>query len=184
VQLGYAPRLKIEHTPAQAIGQIYVPAVNWGLMLACIALVLGFRSSSDLAAAYGVAVTTDMVFTAILLFAVQRMLWGWKLLPALLLTGFFLTIDLAFWGANLAKVPHGGWFPLVVAVIVFTVMKTWNDGRAILGRRIREGSLPLNLFLADVPKHPPLRVPGTAVFMTGNQEVTPPALLHNLRHNK
>jgi KUP system potassium uptake protein len=146
--------------------------------------VLGFRTSSNLAAAYGVAVTTDMVFTAILLFVVQRDLWRWKLLPAALLTAFFLTIDLSFWTANIVKVPQGGWFPLVVAVIIFTLMKTWKDGREILGQRIREGSLPLDLFLKDVKKHPPLRVPGIAVFMSGNPATTPPALLHNLKHNK
>ncbi|MEO6055698.1 MAG: potassium transporter Kup [Gemmatimonadales bacterium] len=184
VQLGYIPRVAIDHTSAREFGQIYIPGVNWMLMLACIGLVLGFGSSSHLAAAYGVAVTTTMVITAVLLFVVERERWGWRLPVAALVTGFFLTIDVAFWAANLLKIPHGGWFPLVVGAMLFGVMATWKRGRQILAERIAEGLLPAELFLRDVEKNPPARVPGTAVFMYGQSEATPPALLHNLKHNK
>jgi KUP system potassium uptake protein len=184
VQLGYLPRLQIQHTSAQQIGQIYIPGVNWALMLACIGLVLGFRSSSNLAAAYGVAVTTDMVFTTILFAVVARSLWKWSVPLLVLLAAGFLTVDLAFWGANIIKIPQGGWFPLVIAALVFTVMTTWKKGRRILGERIAEGTLPIELFLKSIQDNPPIRVPGTAVFMYSNPDGTPPALLHNLKHNK
>ena len=184
VQLGYSPRLGIEHTSKREIGQIYIPAINWGLMVACIALVIGFGSSSDLAAAYGVAVTTTMVITTILFYALARRTWGWSLPLALGVAGFFMVIDLAFWGANMVKIPHGGWFPLVVAAVVFTLMTTWKRGREILAERLRPGTLPVDQFVDDVRENPPLRVPGTAVFMFGDPGGTPPALLHNLKHNK
>lgn len=184
VQLGFLPRLQIEHTSTKEIGQIYIPAINWALMVAAIGLVIGFGDSSSLAAAYGVAVTTDMVFTTILFAVVARSLWGWSLWAVGALAGFFLVIDLAFWGANIVKVPDGGWFPLVIAAIVFTVMTTWKRGRQILGERIQEGTLPLELFLKDIAASPPVRVPGTAIFMYSNPQGTPPALLHNLKHNK
>ena len=184
VQLGYLPRLQIEHTSAQQIGQIYIPGVNWALMLACIGLVLGFRSSSNLAAAYGVAVTTDMVFTTILFAVVARTLWKWSVPLLVLLAAGFLTVDLAFWGANIIKIPQGGWFPLVIAAVVFTLFTTWKKGRDILGKRLREQSLPLDLFLPDMERNPPARVPGTAVFMASNSDGVPPAMLHNLKHNK
>ncbi|CAN5282385.1 potassium transporter Kup [soil metagenome] len=184
VQLGYLPRLQIKHTSAKQIGQIYIPGVNWALMLACIGLVLGFRSSSNLAAAYGVAVTTDMVFTTILFAVVARTLWKWSVALLVLLAAGFLTVDLAFWGANIIKIPQGGWFPLVIAALVFTVMTTWKKGRQILGERIAEGTLPIELFLKSIQHNPPTRVPGTAVFMYSNPTGTPPALLHNLKHNK
>jgi KUP system potassium uptake protein len=184
VQLGYLPRFTIEHTSAKEIGQIYIPAINWLLMAACIALVIGFGSSSRLAAAYGVAVTTDMVFTTILFAAFLHMRWGWKLPAVFLLAAAFLAIDLSFWAAMLNKIPDGGWFPLVIAGIAFVMMTTWRRGRMILNDRLREGALPPELFLASIEKNQPLRVPGTAVFMYRNAEGTPTALLHNLKHNK
>ena len=184
VQLGYLPRLQIEHTSAKEIGQIYIPAINWALMVACIGLVLGFRSSSSLAAAYGVAVTTDMVFTTILFSVVARRLWGWSIPLLLVMAGGFLAVDLAFWGANIVKIPHGGWFPLVIAGVVFVLFTTWKSGREILGKRLREASLPLDLFLPDMSRNPPVRVPGTAVFMSSTSDGVPTALLHNLKHNK
>jgi len=178
VQLGYTPRLAISHTSAREIGQIYIPAINWALMFACIALVIGFRTSSNLAAAYGVAVTTTMVITTVLLFVVEREVWGWKLAPALGFSLLFLTIDLAFFGANIVKVAHGGWFPLVVAGTVFTVMTR------ILFDRIAEGALSDAAFLQSIAKRPPPRVAGTAVFMDRTFDGVPLPLLHNLKHNK
>jgi KUP system potassium uptake protein len=184
VQLGYIPRVAIEHTSAREFGQIYIPGVNWALMLACIGLVLGFRSSSSLAAAYGVAVTTTMTITTLLLFVVMRERWRWSLPRAATVTGFFLVIDIAFWGANLIKIPHGGWFPLVVGAIIFGLMATWKRGRQILTDRLGEGALPIELFVQDIGARSAARVPGTAVFMYSNADATPPALLHNLKHNK
>ena len=184
VQLGYLPRLAIDHTSPSRIGQIYIPAVNWALMVACIGLVLGFGSSSNLAAAYGVAVTTDMVFTTILFSFVALSVWRWRLPAVLLLAAGFLVVDLAFWGANIVKIPQGGWFPLVIATMIFTLMTTWKRGRQILAEKLQSGVLPIELFLRDIRAHPPLRVPGTAVFMVGSPKGTPPALLHNLKHNK
>jgi KUP system potassium uptake protein len=184
VQLGYLPRLDIEHTSAREIGQIYIPGVNWLLMLACIGLVVGFQESSSLANAYGVAVTTDMVFTTLLFTAVARTRWHWPWWKAGALAAAFLVVDLAFWGANLEKIPHGGWFPLVVAAVIFTLMTTWKKGRQILAGRMQSSTLPLRLFLADPEHARTTRVPGTAVFMYGSSDGTPPALLHNLMHNK
>ena len=184
VQLGYLPRLHIEHTSAREIGQIYIPGINWVLMVACISLVVGFRESSRLAAAYGVAVTTDMVFTTLLFAAVAKARWKWPWWKVGALATAFLVVDLAFWGANLVKIPHGGWFPLVVAAVIFALMTTWKKGRQILATRLHATTLPFDFFLRDVQMNPPRRVPGTAVFMYGNSEGTPPALLHNLVHNK
>ncbi|MDP9347679.1 MAG: potassium transporter Kup [Gemmatimonadota bacterium] len=184
VQLGYLPRMDIEHTSAREIGQIYVPLINWALMVAAIGLVVGFRSSSNLAAAYGVAVTTDMVFTAILFAVVAVSRFKWHPLLVGLLTALFLVVDVAFWGANLVKVPAGGWFPLMIGAIIFTFMTTWKTGRKILAERLQVGSLPIELFLEDIGANPPVRVPGTAIFMYSNPAGTPPALLHNLKHNK
>lgn len=184
VQLGFSPRLKINHTSTREYGQIYIPAVNWALMFGCIAIVVGFRTSSNLAAAYGVAVTSTMVITTILFYVVARRLWGWNRIYAGMLAIFFLIIDLAFFGANIIKVAHGGWFPLVLAAVVFVVMTTWKKGRRILNERIQSEARPLEEFLADMAKKPPMRVPGTAIFMNGNASRTPPALLHNLEHNK
>ncbi|MGQ0815175.1 MAG: potassium transporter Kup [Gemmatimonadota bacterium] len=184
VQLGYSPRVEIDHTSAEEKGQIYIPAINFALMISCIGLVLGFQTSSRLAAAYGVAVTTTMVATSILFFVVVRERWKWSLPVAILLGGVFLVIDLAFWGANLLKIPHGGWFPLIVGTIVFTLLTTWKKGRQILAQRMQDRTLPLDLFIRDILARPPLRVPGTAVYMYSNAGGTPPALLHNLKHNK
>ncbi len=183
VQLGYLPRLGIKHTSTREIGQIYIAGVNWALMIASIGLVIGFGSSSRLAAAYGVAVTTDMVFTTILFAFVARRRLGWSRWAIALLVIGFLTVDLAFWGANLPKIPLGGWFPLVVAAGIFVVMTTWRKGRLILGARFKEQTLPIDLFVREMTHKPPQRVPGTAVYMHGGA-ATPPALLHNLKHNK
>jgi len=183
IQLGYLPRAGIDHTSTEEIGQIYVPAVNWILLVSCVALVIAFNSSSNLAAAYGVAVTTTMVVTTLLLFAVERERWKWSLPVALTFTVFFLIIDLGFWGANLVKIPDGGWFPLAIGVIVLTLMTTWKRGREILGGRMRRGTIRFVDFIAQLHTDNLVRVPGTAVFMYSNPEGTPPALLHNLQHN-
>ncbi|HEX8210301.1 MAG TPA: potassium transporter Kup [Longimicrobium sp.] len=184
VKLGYVPRMRIEHTSEREAGQIYIPAINWALMLSCIALVAGFQSSSRLTAAYGVAVTTTMVITTILFFMVERAIWKWSLPLSIAVAGFFLVIDLGFWGANIIKVPHGGWFPLVVGAVVFTLLTTWKKGRRILAERLQERTLPRALFLREVEASPPARIPGTAVFMYSDPNGTPPALLHSLKHYK
>ncbi|MEW6336544.1 MAG: potassium transporter Kup [Acidobacteriota bacterium] len=184
VQLGYLPRMTIVHTSASEIGQIYIPAVNWALMAATVGLVLGFKRSGNLAAAYGVAVTTTMVVTTLLAFAVARARLRWSAWAAALVTGAFLLGDLAFFGANMVKVPQGGWFPLVVAAVVFVVMTTWIRGRRILATRLAEGTVPMDLFLAGLAAQPLRRVPGTAVFLSGAAGRTPPSLLHNFKHNK
>jgi KUP system potassium uptake protein len=184
IQLGFMPRLKIEHTSSTERGQIYIPALNWALMIGCIAIVVGFGSSSNLAAAYGVAVTSTMVITTILLCVVEREKWDWSWSLALGLSGFFLIIDLAFFGANIIKIPAGGWFPLVVGAAIFLLMTTWKKGRRILAERLLSRAHPIEDFLRDIAKNPPMRVPGTAVFMNGTAAGTPPALMHNLEHNK
>lgn len=184
VQLGFSPRIQVEHTSSAEIGQIYVPTVNWGLMLCTVALVLGFRSSSAMAGAYGVAVTSTMVITTVLLYILSREVWGWDRLSAVTLTTFFLTFDLAFFGANAVKIPQGGWVPLMIAGAALLLMSTWKRGREILVQRLREKSVPLDLLLGDLMADPPLRVPGSAVFLTGAPDGTPPALVHNLAHNK
>jgi len=184
VLLGYCPRVRIDHTSAREIGQIYVPSVNWALMVSTIALVLGFGSSSSLAAAYGVAVTTTMAITTILMAVVARERWKWSLPAAVSLAAAFLIPDLAFFGANIVKVPHGGWFPLVVAGIVFTLLTTWRRGREILDERLREEILPIDLFLTNIGSGRMPRVQGTAVYMSRTSDGVPPTLLHNLKHNK
>jgi len=176
--------MMIEHTSAEKRGQIYVPAINWVLMIACIGLVLGFQSSSRLAAAYGVAVTTTMVVTSVLFYAVARERWKWGLPSAILLGGLFLVVDISFWGANLLKVANGGWFPLVVGILIFALLTTWKNGRKTLKERIFSRVLPRAMFLDSILAHPPHRVPGTAVFMYNDHRGTPPALMHNLKHNK
>ena len=184
VQLGYSPRVQVDHTSSREMGQIYIPAVNWALMACCIALVAGFRSSTNLAAAYGVAVTTTMAITTLLFYFVARERWHWPKWRALVVAGGFLAIDLAFLGANLLKIPHGGWVPLVIGAVVFTLLSTWKRGRQILNDRLKDVSLPRADFIASITAHPPHRVPGTAVFMYGDSRRTPPALLHNLKHNR
>jgi KUP system potassium uptake protein len=183
IQLGYAPRLPISHTSAEERGQIYVAPVNWMLAVAACGLVIGFGSSSNLAAAYGMAVTLNMAITTVLLCVVASQRWGWRR-AAFALGAVFLPIDLAFFGSNLLKLPHGGWFSLVVAGLVFTVLSTWKRGRNVLRERLEEASLPLDLFLPDLETSTLPRVPGTAVFLTGDPGGTPPALLHNIKHNK
>jgi KUP system potassium uptake protein len=184
VQLGYSPRFEIVQTSDEAIGQIYIPAVNWVLMIATIGLVLGFRESTNLAAAYGIAVTTTMVITTVLAFVVEREVWGWGTLAAGTLTASFLVLDLSYFGANVVKIPHGGWFPLVVAGLIYLLMATWKLGRKILADRLREEALPLEDFVRNIKPDSPPRVPGTAVFLTTNPAGTPTTLLHNLKHNK
>lgn len=184
VQLGYLPRIEIRHTSSEEIGQIYIPGVNWVLMISCIALVLAFGSSSNLAAAYGVAVTSTMVITAILLYILEREKWGWSRPAAIAFTAFFLLIDFAFWGANIVKFTHGGWLPLVIGVVVFTSMTTWKRGRVILSERLRAGSMLFTSFTERLRTDKFAHVPGTAIFMYSDPESTPPALLHNMKHNK
>jgi KUP system potassium uptake protein len=184
VQLGYLPRMNIAHTSETQAGQIYIPGLNWILMVACIGLVLGFRSSSGLAAAYGVAVTTDMVFTSILFAVVARTRWHWGLPAVFGLAAAFLAVDLSFWAGSLLKIPSGGWVPLVVAWFVFTIMTTWSTGRGILAERLAEGAPTFAEFLAAVAADPPTRVSGTAVYLARNPSAVPFALLHNIKHNK
>ena len=184
IQLHYAPRFRIDHTSPNAFGQVYIPAINWGLLLACVALVLGFKSSTALAAAYGVAVTATMVITTVL-FAVVVRKRGWPLAAVIALAAVFLVLESAFLGANLFKIPAGGWFPLVVGGIVFTLLTTWKTGREIVRKRTKRAEIPLRKYLDDVLAGPdaPVRVPGVAVYMFGIQGAAPPALVANLRHH-
>ncbi|HSE51844.1 MAG TPA: KUP/HAK/KT family potassium transporter [Gemmatimonadales bacterium] len=184
VQLGFSPRVTIVHTSSAEKGQIYIPQVNWLLMLACVGLVLGFQNASNLAATYGVAVTGTMTTTTILFCAVARERFGWPTWKVVSLGALLLVVDLAFMLANLTKVPHGGWFPLVVAIVIFTLMTTWKRGRSIVTATLREGTLPMELFSREMAKRPPTRVPGVAVFMTSDLSGAPPVLLHHLKHNK
>jgi KUP system potassium uptake protein len=183
-QLGYLPRMRIRHTSPTEIGQIYVPAANWALLVAAVLLVLGFRSSESLAAAYGVAVSITMVVTSILLFAVMRTRWGWPLSRAAAITGLFLIVDLVFLSGNSLKIHEGGWFPLMVGTAGYVVMSTWRRGRELLRLRLRESAVPLDRLFATLEAQPPARVPGTAVFLTGTPDGTPAPLLQNLKHNK
>ena len=184
IQLGYSPRLDIQYTSPHQQGQIYMPQVNWLLMLACVGLVLGFRSSSALAAAYGIAVTSTMVITTLLAYLVARRSWGVRRVIAASIASFFLFIELGFFAANVIKIPHGGWFPLVIGALLYLLLSTWKQGRALLASRLRERLYPFDRFLEDITTTPPHRVPGTAVFMTSNLVGTPPTLLHNLEHNR
>ncbi|TCO81049.1 KUP system potassium uptake protein [Plasticicumulans lactativorans] len=184
VQLGYCPRVTVIHTSADEMGQIYIPSVNWGLLVAVLGLVVGFGSSSALAAAYGIAVTITMVITALLLLLLAHRVWNWPRAVCVLLIVPFLLIDLAFFGANALKIGQGGWFPLVAGAGVYILMTTWQRGRELLATRMHEGSLPLTAFLADVEDGSVLRVPGTAVFLTSDPDGVPHTLLHNLKHNK
>ena len=184
VQLGYLPRLNIVHTSAKTMGQIYIPAVNWVLLVAVLAAVVGFGSSSKLAHAYGVSVMGTMLVTSFLTFFVIRYGWGYPLALCIVATGFFAAIDLAFLSAAMFKILEGGWFPLALGILIFIVMTTWRAGRAILFRRQREQSIPLKPFLDSLFLAPPQRVPGTAVFLTAQPDATPHAMLHNLNHNK
>ncbi len=184
ISLGFMPRMKIVHTSSQEIGQIYIPAVNWLQLLVVVAAVVGFGNSSNLASAYGIAVTGTMLVTSILTFFVIR--YGWKYNPILcfVATVFFTTIDLAFFSANGLKFFHGGWFPVVLGIIMFTVMVTWKRGRELVFDNLKKHAIPLEAFLSSLFVSPPVRVAGTAIFLRGESDGVPHALLHNLSHNK
>lgn len=184
VQLGFLPRVTVKHTSPTTEGQIYVPEVNWGLAVACIALVLAFRESGNLAAAYGIAVTGTMGITSIVYFVVVRRTWGWSLAKSLPLLLLFLAFDLTFFGANLLKFFEGGYVPMVVAVVLFFVMVVWKRGRAFYVEAISKRVPPFDAFLAEVDSKCAARVPGTAVFLTSSATETPPVLVHHVQHNK
>jgi KUP system potassium uptake protein len=184
IQLGYCPRLTVLHTSRSQAGQIYIPEVNAALMVGCVLLVLGFRSSTGLAAAYGIAVTGTMAITTALLYVVACERWGWGLLAAGLVCGVFVVIDLTFLSANLVKIAHGGWVPIVLAVGGFTLMTTWRRGATLLRRATARDSVSIDHFFGEMRRLDPPRVPGTAVFLTAHVEGTPEVLSHHLRHNK
>lgn len=184
IQLGYLPRLQILHTNVKETGQIYLPMVNWGLFAAIVMAVVMFKSSSNLAAAYGIAVCTDMLITTVLTFFVIRYSWNYPLALCLGATGFFFVVDFAFWASNLMKLLDGGWFPLMIGGAVFTLMLTWKEGRRLLNEKLRSDAIDLPSFLEAVFVNPPVRVDGTAVFLTAEVGTVPNALLHNLKHNK
>ncbi|HTH17177.1 MAG TPA: potassium transporter Kup [Magnetospirillum sp.] len=183
IQLGFLPRLAIDHTSDLEEGQIYLPFANWALLVAVVALVIGFRSSSALAAAYGIAVTGTMAITTVLALVVAHRQWGWPVAVCLALGAAMMSVDLAFLGSNLLKIPEGGWVPLAIGAAAFTVMITWRRGRAALASRMEAESVPMDVFMRQRLENV-VRVPGTAVFMTGSPDVVPVALLHNLKHNK
>ena len=184
VQLGYLPRLEFRHTSAREIGQIYSPQVNWFLLVAVIGVVLAFGSSSALAAAYGLSVSGTMVITTSLVFLVATRRWKWNPVAIAAIIGPLFAIDVLFLGANMLKIPEGGWFPLTVGILLYAVMSTWRLGRAEMHRQIAAGTMPLANFLNRLKPEQPVRVPGTAVYMTGNPQDVPRALLHNIKHNK
>lgn len=184
VQLGFCPHIEIKHTSESEIGQIYLPSANWGLLIGVLVLVLGFESSSNLAAAYGIAVTITMVVTTLLVLVLARQACGWNRFKLGLGIVFFLLVDLAFFSANALKIGHGGWITLLIGAVIFTLMFTWKDGRALLDQRLRENAMPLALFLESLTRESMLRVPGTAVFLTSTPDGVPNALLHNMKHNK
>ncbi len=184
MQLGFAPRMRIIHTSRTAMGQIYMPGVNAALWVACIGLVVSFRSSTALAATYGVAVTGTMLTTSILFAVIMRKLWNWPMWKVATITTVFVIVDVAFLGANMLKLVHGGWFPIAAALLVYLLMSTWKKGRRQVTSLLRETSLPIDLFVPDIARRKPHRVPGIAVFMTSIPNVAPPVLLHHLKHNK
>ncbi len=184
IQLGFIPRLEIRHTSTTEEGQIYIPEVNWFIAVGCLIIVIAFQNTSALGAAYGIAVTGTMLITSILFYVTARLRFRWKPWQAFALTALFLTVDVAFFSANIIKVMHGGWVPLALGIVLFVLMLTWQRGRRLLNHRLAEGALPLNLFLEGVEKSSVHRVAGTAVFMTGNDDGVPPVLLHHLKHNK
>ncbi len=182
VQLGFLPRLRIEHTSAKAAGQIYIPAVNWLLLVMVVALVLGFRESTNLASAYGISVSGTMIITTMMLAVLIFHVWNWNRLVATLTVGLFAAIDGAFFASNITKVADGGWFPLLVAALIFTILTTWATGRALMRRRLEQDALPLGVFVKSAASvH---RVRGTAVFLSASPDDVPSALLHNLKHNQ
>ena len=184
IQLGYLPRLNVEHTSVKDTGQIYIGFVNWGLFVAIVLAVVMFRSSSNLAAAYGIAVTLDMLITTILTFFVIRYAWKYPLWLCISATGFFFVVDVAFFSSNMLKLLDGGWFPLLIGGAVFTLMMTWKDGRRLLNEKLKADAIDLSSFLEAVFVSPPVRVEGTAVFLTAEVGTVPNAMLHNLKHNK
>ncbi|HJV62024.1 MAG TPA: potassium transporter Kup, partial [Albitalea sp.] len=184
IQLGYMPRLRVMHTSVRETGQIYVPFVNWGLFVCVVGAVLAFGSSSRLAGAYGITVTIDMTITTIMTFFVIRYGWRYPWLLSVAATVAFFMVDITYFAANIVKVSEGGWFPLAIGAVVFTLMMTWKRGRALMGERLRDDSIDLRSFLEAVFVSPPTRVAGTAVFLVSEQGMTPNALLHNLKHNK
>ncbi|WP_424193682.1 potassium transporter Kup [Ampullimonas aquatilis] len=184
IALGFMPRMKIIHTSSSEMGQIYIPSINWMQLCAVLLAVVGFGSSASLSAAYGIAVTGTMMVTTILTFFVIFYGWKYNLLLALLASSFFLTIDLAFFSANALKIVHGGWFPLILGAAVFTIMSTWKRGRQLVFENLQKHAIPLESFLVSLFMAPPVRVPGTAIFLRGESDGVPHALLHNLSHNK
>jgi KUP system potassium uptake protein len=184
IQLGYSPRMTIVHTSKQEAGQIFIPEINNALMVSCVLVVLGFKNSSALGAAYGIAVTGTMAITTLLFFVIAAARWNWPLWQAVSLTVAFLVLDLAFLGANALKIGHGGWVPLAIAITLFVLMTTWKRGRAILRERLQEITMPLDSFLKSVATSNILRVSGTSVFMTSESGGAPVVLLHHLKHNK
>jgi len=184
IQLGYLPRLQVMHTSVKDTGQIYLPFVNWGLFVCIVLAVVMFKSSSNLAGAYGIAVCTDMLITTVLTFYVIRYGWKYNLALCIAATGFFFIVDFAFWASNLLKLFDGGWFPLLIGGGIFTLMITWKDGRRLLNEKLRSDAIDLPSFLEAVFVSPPGRVEGTAVFLTAEVGTVPNALLHNLKHNK
>jgi len=184
MQLGYLPRLRISHTSERESGQIYLPFVNWSLFAGIVIAVVFFGSSNKLAAAYGITVTIDMLITTTMTFFVVRYAWKYPWSLAILATGFFFIVDFAFLSANIVKVVDGGWFPLLIGALMYTLMMTWKQGRKLMGERLRDEAIDLASFLESVFLSPPTRVPGTAVFLVSDQGVTPNAMLHNLKHNK
>jgi KUP system potassium uptake protein len=184
VQMGYCPRIAIRHTSEKTMGQIYVPFINWTLLVAVALLVVGFRSSSALAGAYGIAVTMSMLIDSLLIYFVMRRLWAWPRWVALGIAAPLALLDSAFLASNALKIPDGGWFPLLIGGIVFTLLTTWKRGRKVLMDRLSEDALPLDQFIQSIELAPPVRVEGTAVFLTSTPDRVPHALLHNLKHNK
>lgn len=185
IQLGLSPRLQIVHTSSREIGQIYMPHVNYALLIGTLWLVLTFKNSSNLAAAYGISVSATMVITTFLAFVVARRRWGWSFPLALLVCGFFFIIDFAFFSANAVKIAQGGWVPIVIGLTMALLMATWREGRKILAKRMRAATPPLKGYLEEIRANQAIvRVPGVAVFMVGDAEMTPPAMVHNVKHNK
>jgi KUP system potassium uptake protein len=184
IQLGLLPRMAIQHTSVRDTGQIYVPFVNWGLFVFIVLAVVMFKSSTNLASAYGIAVTLDMTITTVMTFFVLRYGWGYPLALCAAATGFFFVIDVMFFASNLLKLFGGGWFPIVIGIFMFTLMLTWTQGRKLLSHKLRTDAIPLTDFLEAVFVSPPARADGTAVFLTSEAGITPNALLHNLKHNK
>jgi KUP system potassium uptake protein len=184
IQMGYCPRLTIMHTSERQIGQIYVPFINWALLISVVLLVIGFKSSSNLAGAYGIAVTLAMLIDSISLFVVMRRLWNWPIVIALAVAVPFMLIDFAFLASNSLKIPEGGWFPILSGIVVFTLLTTWKRGRSVLMGKLSDEGMPLDLFIQSITAAPPTRVSGTAIFLTSSPNSVPHALLHNLKHNK